>query len=105
MSFLIFRYRENMHTLSNVMKDVPISPSEAVVYWTNYVLKHNGALYLRTVGADMPLFQYLLLDVIGFIAAVVILSFYSLICLFRRIYRLFSPSKSKNTIEKRKKKQ
>lgn len=94
-----------MQTLSNIMKDVPISPSESVVYWTNYVLRHNGALHLRTVGADMPLFQHLLLDVIGFIAAVIMLPVCLLICLCKKIYRCFSPSKSKSTAEKRKKKE
>lgn len=94
-----------MRTLSDIMKDVPIRPSESIVYWTNYVVKHNGALHMRTAGADMPLYQYLLLDVIGFIAAVVISSICLLICLCKRIYRVFFIPKSKNTAEAKKKKQ
>lgn len=101
---LVFcRYRENMKILSDTMKDVPISPSESVVYWTNYVLRHNGALHLRTVGADMPLYQYLMLDVIGFIAAVIISSFCLLICLCKRIFKICFPAMK--SVEAKKKRQ
>lgn len=42
-------------------------PKESVVYWTEYVLRHNGTKHLEPMSAEMPLYQYLLLDVIIFI--------------------------------------
>ena len=53
-----------MAELSSKFKDELISPSELVKYWTEYVLRHKGALHLRPSEADMPLYQYLMLDVI-----------------------------------------
>lgn len=52
------------------MKDAPFTQKEAVVYWTEYVIRHKGAPYLRTIAADMPLYEYLLLDVILFVSGI-----------------------------------
>ncbi|XKL68154.1 hypothetical protein PGB90_003645 [Kerria lacca] len=59
-------YADRARELSQMLKDNPLTPQEKVVYWTEYVLRHKGALHLRTTDADMPLYQYLLLDVILF---------------------------------------
>lgn len=57
-----------MQNISRIMKDAPITQNEAVVYWTEYVIKHKGAPYLRTTAVDMPLYEYLLSDVILFVS-------------------------------------
>lgn len=44
-----------------------MTPQESVVYWTEYVLRHNGAPHLQTAAAKLNWFQYLLLDVIAFV--------------------------------------
>lgn len=44
-----------------------MTPHESVVFWTQYVLKYNGAKHLRTVGAEMSLYQYLLFDVLALV--------------------------------------
>jgi glucuronosyltransferase len=36
---------------------------DTAIYWTEYVIRHHGAPHMRTAGADLPLYQYLLLDV------------------------------------------
>lgn len=61
------------------MRDNPMLPSQSVVYWTDYVLRYNGTQHLRTTGADMPLYQYLLLDIIAFLTAAIIFLIYLLI--------------------------
>ncbi|XP_065199766.1 UDP-glucosyltransferase 2-like [Planococcus citri] len=58
------KYRENIMKWSKIFKDRPMSPLDEAVYWTEYVIKHQGAPHLRTTAADMPLYQYLLLDVL-----------------------------------------
>lgn len=60
------------------MKDAPITQKEAVVYWTEYVIRHKGAPHLRTIAADMPLYEYLLLDVILFVSGILLASMYLL---------------------------
>ncbi|KAK7579965.1 hypothetical protein V9T40_000594 [Parthenolecanium corni] len=59
------KYRQRTTEISELIKDQPMSPQESVVYWTEYVIRHNGAKHLQSPGAEMPLYQYLLLDVIG----------------------------------------
>lgn len=71
-----FRYRENMADLSSKFRDDPIEPSALVKYWTEYVLRHKGALHLRPSEADMPLYQFLSLDVIALIFHLAIISGY-----------------------------
>lgn len=50
-----------------MIKDHPLSPQENIVFWTEYVIRHNGAKLLNSVTASIPMYQYLLLDIIGFI--------------------------------------
>lgn len=59
-----------MQSLSQSFKDRPMSPQESVVYWTEYIIRHKGAPHLRTSGADMPLYQYLMLDILAFIVVI-----------------------------------
>ena len=54
-----------MQELSRIFKDRPMIPQESVVYWTEYVIRYNGAPHLRVLGADMPLYKYLMLDIIA----------------------------------------
>nr|CAD7453224.1 unnamed protein product [Timema tahoe] len=56
-------YASNMKRLSAIFHDQPETPLERAVYWTEYVLRHGGAPHLRSVAVDLPLYQYLLLDV------------------------------------------
>lgn len=74
-----------MADLSSKFKDEPISPSELVKYWTEYVLRYKGALHLRTSEADMPLHQYLMFDVISVVLTVATISGY----VFFRITKYF----------------
>ncbi|XP_065219641.1 UDP-glycosyltransferase UGT5-like [Planococcus citri] len=66
------KYKENAKVLSDRYRDRPMSPLDTAVYWTEYVIRHKGAPHLRTAAADMPWYQYLLLDVIAFVVAVLV---------------------------------
>lgn len=49
---------------------------EKAIWWTEYVIRNKGAKQLRNPIVDLPLYQFLLLDVAGFLVlvSVVILS-------------------------------
>ncbi|CAG9853604.1 unnamed protein product [Phyllotreta striolata] len=64
------KYRDNVKTRSNLMRDVPIKPMDLAVYWVEYVIKHKGAPHLRIAGLDLTWYQYYLLDVIFLITSV-----------------------------------
>lgn len=71
----MFRYRENLKKLHQLFNDRPMSPKALVAYWTDYVVKHNGANHIRLEKIGLPWYQYYLLDIILFI----LLTFISLV--------------------------
>ncbi|CAH1737608.1 unnamed protein product [Aphis gossypii] len=68
------KYTKNAKITSERFKDRPMSPAESVVYWTEYVVRHNGAPHLKSQAFNLTWYQYILLDVI-----VVILIFIALV--------------------------
>ncbi|VVC25654.1 UDP-glucuronosyl/UDP-glucosyltransferase [Cinara cedri] len=56
------RFKENAVKLSNRFHDRPISPQETVAYWTEYVLRHNGAHHLKSQAINTNWFEYFSLD-------------------------------------------
>ncbi|RVE57726.1 hypothetical protein OJAV_G00202130 [Oryzias javanicus] len=65
-------YKERMTTLSSIHLDRPVQPLELATFWTEFVMRHKGAAHLRVAAHDLNWFQYHSLDVIGFLAAVVV---------------------------------
>ncbi|PSN57998.1 hypothetical protein C0J52_08095 [Blattella germanica] len=85
-------YEENMKKMSILYRDQPETPLERAIFWTEYVIRHKGAPHLRARSADMPLYEYLLLDVIGALVAAVMFVF-ALFCLILwRMYRFIAPA-------------
>nr|CAD7590136.1 unnamed protein product [Timema genevievae] len=56
------RYSANAKKTSFKFRDRPHTALETAVYWIEYVIRHRGAPHLRSAGADLPTYQYLLLD-------------------------------------------
>ncbi|XP_046662990.1 UDP-glucosyltransferase 2-like [Homalodisca vitripennis] len=73
-------YTENMRRLSQQFRDRPMTPLQTAVYWTEYVIRHQGAPHLRPASVSLPLYQYLLLDVIAILVI-------SLVAVFLIIYK------------------
>ena len=59
-------YRENIQRASAIYRDRPDSPRQRAAYWIKHVLKF-GSRHLRSYANDMPLYQYWMLDIIGFL--------------------------------------
>lgn len=76
-----------MYELSQIFKDRPMTPEELVVYWTEYVVRHNGAPHLMSAAVNMPLYQYLLLDIIAVMVLVYLILYYTSKKLFLIILR------------------
>lgn len=49
------------------------------IWWIEYVLRHNGAYHLRYPGIDVPLYKYLMFDIIVAILAVIIVVSYAFV--------------------------
>ncbi|XP_069670475.1 UDP-glucosyltransferase 2-like [Periplaneta americana] len=65
-------YRTNAKRLSQLFRDRPQSALDTAIYWTEYVIRHRGAPHLRSAALDLTWYQYLLLDVILVIIALII---------------------------------
>lgn len=66
-------YKKRAVQLSLAFRDMPLSPMDTAIYWTEYILRHKGAPHLRSSAVDLPLYQYLLFDVIVILGSIVTL--------------------------------
>ncbi|XP_068158071.1 UDP-glycosyltransferase UGT4-like [Drosophila tropicalis] len=79
-------YANNIKRMSSRFRDQPMSPLKTAVWWTEYILRHNGAPHMRLLEHEMSFMQYYNFDIlpilfgrIGLTAIVVILLAYKLI--------------------------
>jgi glucuronosyltransferase len=62
-----------------------MSPMDTAIYWTEYVIRHHGAPHMRTAGADLPLYKYLLLDVIAAIVTAILAVVYIIYFMLKKL--------------------
>ncbi|XP_028130309.1 UDP-glycosyltransferase UGT5-like isoform X2 [Diabrotica virgifera virgifera] len=89
------KMKDQAIALSERFKDRPLPPLDTAVYWTEYVVKHKGAPFMKTAAADMPFYQYYLLDVLGFIFVILGLIIYLTVYMTRLILRMILRVSSK----------
>jgi len=68
-------YRAKAQSISEAFRDQLMSPTDRAVYWTEYIIRHEGAPHLRSPEKDLTWIQVLHLDIIAFIHVTVILVF------------------------------
>ncbi|XP_026679300.1 UDP-glucuronosyltransferase 2B18 [Diaphorina citri] len=57
-------YAANAKRISAIMKSSPVSSLEKAVYWTEYVIRHEGAHFLKPASTRLSLVQFLCLDIL-----------------------------------------
>lgn len=57
------RFMENAERVSRLFRDRPMTPQQAVVYWSEYVVRHKGAHHLHSKIVDMNYFSGYNIDV------------------------------------------
>ncbi|KAJ8708788.1 hypothetical protein PYW08_010170 [Mythimna loreyi] len=82
-------YRNNIVKLGSIMRDQPQPPLERAVWWTEHVLRHGGGKHMRSSSANMSWTEYLELELVFTLLAIilgffVILSFL-LHCLWKHL--------------------
>lgn len=70
------------------MKDQPQDGLEKAIWWIEYVIRHKGAKHLRSTAVDLPWWQYLMLDVLGFILVIILTIIFSLYVLLKLLFKL-----------------
>ncbi|KAF7264748.1 hypothetical protein GWI33_022483 [Rhynchophorus ferrugineus] len=62
--------------LSARFSDRPMSPMDTAIYWIEHVVRHKGAAHMRSATIDLPFYQYFLIDVLTFLAVVLLAAGY-----------------------------
>ncbi|CAH1801037.1 unnamed protein product [Owenia fusiformis] len=84
------KYTENARKASDLFKDNPVSPRETLLYWVNYVIKHDGADHLKSQGMkNLSWYQYFLLDIIGLVLLTLVILAIVCFYLYRFMIRCF----------------
>ncbi|CAH0559938.1 unnamed protein product [Brassicogethes aeneus] len=86
-------YKKNAMMLSKLYTDQPTDGLEKAIWWIEYVLRHKGASHLRYPSSDLPLYQYLMLDVLllivlalSVLVLVLIITVKLFICIGRKMF-------------------
>ncbi|KAF5302519.1 hypothetical protein FQR65_LT00891 [Abscondita terminalis] len=90
------KYKNRIKELAELVLDQPMTGLEKAIWWTEYVIRHNGTKHLRSPMLDIPFYQYYLLDVIAVFATaiVVLISIVILSCkLLFKLATKFIPSR------------
>lgn len=58
------KYSKKAKEISAIFKENQVHPMDDFIWWVEYVIKFRGAKHLKSVAVDIPLFSYLLIDVI-----------------------------------------
>ncbi|XP_076441020.1 UDP-glucuronosyltransferase 2B4-like [Babylonia areolata] len=80
------RYKQAVVKRSRLFRELYGVPMETAAYWLDHVMEYGGD-YMRSAGQQMPLYQYLLLDVFLFILCVVALTVGLLCVCITTLYR------------------
>ncbi|XP_066971028.1 UDP-glycosyltransferase UGT5-like [Macrobrachium rosenbergii] len=81
--------QQHVQLQSRIMRDQPISPQETVVFWTEYVIRYNGAKHLRCPIADMPWYKVYNVDVWAMMLLLALLMLWIGVQLLRTIIKCF----------------
>lgn len=98
-----FRYRKRAKEIAALYADRPMTAAQDAVWWTEYVVRNKGALHLRPLAAELPLYQYLLLDVVALFLAAVAAVLFAVIIVAKKLVRSVTstqPRKSKTKSKK-----
>lgn len=81
------KYRENAKLQASLFNDRPMTPQQAVVYWTEYAVRHNGAPYLRSAPATkLNFFEIRSWDVYLLLSAII---FFAVFVMFKILMAIF----------------
>ncbi|XP_067634686.1 UDP-glycosyltransferase UGT5-like [Eurosta solidaginis] len=78
------KYTKTVRDFSRLYRDRPMTPRQTVVYWTEYVIRHNGAKHMQSPAVHMNRWQLMSLDVIGFLLAIL----FAVVAVFVKICKL-----------------
>ncbi|KAK4872741.1 hypothetical protein RN001_014770 [Aquatica leii] len=82
------KYRNKVKELAELALDQPMSGLEKAIWWTEYVIRHNGTAHLRSPLLDVPYYQYYFLDVFAIFVVALIVLFKLSVFVFRVLVKI-----------------
>lgn len=79
-------YKASLSRASALFRELYDVPVTSAVYWLEHVMEHGGG-HMRSAGQRMPLYQFLLLDVLAFLASVTAFVMVAFCCCARIVYK------------------
>lgn len=92
------KYKRNIDKLSVLMRDVKETPSERVIEFIEYMIRHKGAEHLKLGSRHLNFIQYFCLDTLAFIFFVLMLVSYGHYKCAKFIFKKFMCSASEPII-------
>lgn len=77
------RYRTEVKKRQLLLKDQRHTPLETAIYWTEYVIRHKGAIHLQSPSRHLNWLQYYLLDVLLLLLLSLLLASYTIYHFFK----------------------
>lgn len=96
-------YFDRAKELARTFNDNLVHPMDEAIFWIEYVIRSNGAKHLKSNAVKMPLYSYLLLDII-LPPIIVILILYLIVKKLLCTQKSDDKQKSKKTTNKKKNK-
>ncbi|XP_023933234.1 2-hydroxyacylsphingosine 1-beta-galactosyltransferase isoform X2 [Lingula anatina] len=82
-------FKENAVKLSELLKDTPMSGQDELLYWINYVIRHNGSSHFHSQAAyRLNWVQYFLLDVAALMAVLAFTVILAVVLMVVFVYKL-----------------
>lgn len=83
------QYRENVKQFKRLAYDQPMTSREKAVWWTEYVIRNQGARQLQYHGRHVPFYQRIALDVVItlFITIYLVVKLFALVIKFFKKFR------------------
>lgn len=94
-------YLEKAKELERIWKDRPMSPMDTAMYWLEYIIRNQGAEYMKNPARNMNWFAYTMMDVYAFIVVIFIVAVAILIKLIKAVTSFQSAPKHKATKSKK----
>lgn len=81
-------YKESITRASHLFRVEFGVPAERAAFWLDHVMLYGGA-YMRSGGQEIPLYQFYLMDVLGFLGAMLIIYLCLLLTILRLVVKKF----------------
>lgn len=85
--------------MGKLASDQPMTGLDRAVWWTEYVIRHKGKTLFRSGIHDIPLYQYLLLDVIGLALIALLVAVFVTVLLLKIAHSIFGMFKVKEKLK------